>query len=96
MRSKLKILLTFCFFTLSGFADILLSTESVEEVIEKEATFPEIVNIILMLICANVCMVALIWLISFLAKRVKENAKIGDKANDLPKEKDINEEEQNN
>ena len=96
MRNKLKFQLLFYFSAVFCRADMLLSTEQLEEAPLREASLPEILNIILLLLCANVCLLALVWLISFLARQVKENAKFGAAAKEGGKEKDSNEKEQNN
>ena len=70
---------TFLFFFLhSGIllANPITSTELPEEAVEEAVTFPQIFSLLALLILAQVVVVACIWGICLLARKVKEKSRL--------------------
>lgn len=57
-------------------ANPITSTEVPEEAVQEGVTFPQIFSLLAVLIVTQVVVVACIWVICLLARKVKDNAKL--------------------
>jgi hypothetical protein len=71
-------LLNLLFFCLPVFllGNPIISSEVPEEVLEEGASFPQILSLIALLIVTQIVVVACVWSICWLARKVKENEKM--------------------